>query len=52
MYNIYFPFRDDCKKQVDKFPNAIFKKFATEEDAWAFVGAAGSSSQSTPRGKI
>ncbi|XP_078255340.1 ribonuclease H1 isoform X2 [Rhinoraja longicauda] len=40
-------FRDDCKKQVDKFPNAIFKKFATEEDAWAFVGATGPSSQST-----
>ncbi|XP_055491233.1 ribonuclease H1 [Leucoraja erinacea] len=44
-----YPTWDDCKKQVDKFPNAIFKKFATEEDAWAFVGAAGSSSQSTPR---
>ncbi|XP_051880333.1 ribonuclease H1 [Pristis pectinata] len=37
---------DDCKKQVDKFPNASFKKFATEDDAWAFVGTAATSSQS------
>ncbi|XP_056620367.1 ribonuclease H1 isoform X2 [Triplophysa dalaica] len=28
---------DECKQQVDKFPSAIFKKFATEEDALAFV---------------
>lgn len=28
---------DECKKQVDKFPSASFKKFASEKDAWAFV---------------
>ncbi|AKU37500.1 Ribonuclease [Scale drop disease virus] len=28
---------DECKSQVDKFPAAVFKKFATEQDAWAFV---------------
>ncbi|XP_057208795.1 ribonuclease H1 isoform X2 [Triplophysa rosa] len=28
---------DECKQQVDKFPSAVFKKFATEEDALAFV---------------
>uniref|UniRef100_A0A3B4AWS2 Ribonuclease H1 n=1 Tax=Periophthalmus magnuspinnatus TaxID=409849 RepID=A0A3B4AWS2_9GOBI len=28
---------DECKTQVDKFPAAVFKKFPTEKDAWAFV---------------
>lgn len=28
---------DECKSQVDKFPSAAFKKFASEKDAWAFV---------------
>ncbi|XP_026197992.1 ribonuclease H1 isoform X2 [Anabas testudineus] len=28
---------DECKSQVDKFPSASFKKFASEKDAWAFV---------------
>ncbi|XP_076011121.1 ribonuclease H1 [Genypterus blacodes] len=28
---------DDCKSQVDKFPLATYKKFASEKDAWAFV---------------
>lgn len=28
---------DECKSQVDKFPSATFKKFASERDAWAFV---------------
>ncbi|GAA6231713.1 ribonuclease H1 isoform X1 [Lates japonicus] len=28
---------DECKSQVDKFPNASYKKFASEKDAWAFV---------------
>ncbi|XP_067840313.1 ribonuclease H1 isoform X2 [Heptranchias perlo] len=37
---------DECKEQVDKFPCASFKKFATEEDAWSFVGTVASSSQS------
>ncbi|XP_008504412.2 ribonuclease H1 isoform X1 [Calypte anna] len=29
----------ECKEQVNKFPSASFKKFATEKDAWAFVGS-------------
>uniref|UniRef100_UPI003AAFE4E7 ribonuclease H1 isoform X5 n=1 Tax=Centroberyx gerrardi TaxID=166262 RepID=UPI003AAFE4E7 len=28
---------DECKSQVDKFPKATYKKFASEKDAWAFV---------------
>ncbi|RVE56161.1 hypothetical protein OJAV_G00233700 [Oryzias javanicus] len=28
---------DECRSQVDKFPAASFKKFASERDAWAFV---------------
>ncbi|XP_069371477.1 ribonuclease H1 isoform X3 [Paralichthys olivaceus] len=28
---------DECKSQVEKFPSASFKKFASERDAWAFV---------------
>ncbi|XP_041814590.1 ribonuclease H1 isoform X1 [Chelmon rostratus] len=28
---------DQCKSQVEKFPSASFKKFASEKDAWAFV---------------
>ncbi|CAN9507335.1 unnamed protein product [Ophioblennius macclurei] len=28
---------DQCKSQVDKFPSAVFKKFDSERDAWAFV---------------
>ncbi|KAK1889345.1 Ribonuclease H1 [Dissostichus eleginoides] len=27
---------DECKGQVNKFPAASFKKFASEKDAWAF----------------
>ncbi|NXN20487.1 RNH1 Ribonuclease, partial [Nycticryphes semicollaris] len=27
----------ECQEQVNKFPSASFKKFATEKDAWAFV---------------
>ncbi|XP_051000245.1 ribonuclease H1 isoform X1 [Acomys russatus] len=27
----------ECKIQVDRFPAARFKKFATEDEAWAFV---------------
>lgn len=34
---IFLSFRDECKSQVDKFPSASFKKFASERDAWAFV---------------
>lgn len=28
---------DECKSQVDKFPGASYKKFASEKDAWDFV---------------
>ncbi|XP_048062758.1 ribonuclease H1 isoform X1 [Megalobrama amblycephala] len=28
---------EECKHQVDKFPSASYKKFASEKDAWAFV---------------
>ncbi|XP_048387391.1 ribonuclease H1 isoform X1 [Stegostoma tigrinum] len=38
---------DECKEQVDKFPNASFKKFGTEDDAWSFVRNVESSSQAT-----
>ncbi|XP_014902144.1 ribonuclease H1-like isoform X3 [Poecilia latipinna] len=27
---------EECKIQVDKFPAALFKKFGSERDAWAF----------------
>lgn len=29
---------------MDKFPSAVFKKFASEQDAWAFVRSAQSQS--------
>ncbi|KAM6150092.1 ribonuclease H1 isoform 1-T1 [Erethizon dorsatum] len=29
---------NECRAQVDRFPAARFKKFATEDEAWAFVG--------------
>lgn len=28
---------NECRAQVDRFPAARFKKFATEEEAWTFV---------------
>ncbi|XP_069870730.1 ribonuclease H1 [Dipodomys merriami] len=28
---------NECRQQVDRFPAARFKKFATEDEAWAFV---------------
>ncbi|XP_067273663.1 ribonuclease H1 isoform X2 [Pseudorasbora parva] len=28
---------EECKHQVDKFPSASYKKFASEKDAWGFV---------------
>ncbi|KAJ1059186.1 hypothetical protein K5549_007987 [Capra hircus] len=37
---------DECRAQVDRFPAARFKKFATEEEAWAFVSRAASPSHS------
>ncbi|KAM5317237.1 ribonuclease H1 isoform 2-T2 [Glossophaga mutica] len=33
---------DECREQVDRFPAARFKKFATEKEAWAFVRNSGS----------
>ncbi|XP_013783903.1 ribonuclease H1-like [Limulus polyphemus] len=33
---VYFTW-PDCEAQVKKFPNASFKKFGTEEEAWSFV---------------
>lgn len=32
----------ECKAQVDRFPAARFKKFATEDEAWAFVRSSSS----------
>ncbi|MCI4389532.1 hypothetical protein PGIGA_G00099160 [Pangasianodon gigas] len=28
---------EECKSQVDRFPDARYKKFAAEDEAWAFV---------------
>lgn len=45
--------RNDCKSQVDKFPSASFKKFASESDAWAFVrGAEPPAAPETSTGKL
>uniref|UniRef100_A0A8C1TG48 Ribonuclease H1 n=2 Tax=Cyprinus carpio TaxID=7962 RepID=A0A8C1TG48_CYPCA len=43
---------EECKHQVDKFPSASFKKFASEQDAWAFVRSqsAAASSFGRPKG--
>lgn len=40
-------FRDECKVQVEKFPAASFKKFASEKDAWAFFRGEQSSAAPT-----
>ncbi|XP_054035987.1 ribonuclease H1 isoform X2 [Dryobates pubescens] len=42
----------ECQEQVNKFPSASFKKFATEKDAWAFVRGAvlGQEQQPEPAG--
>ncbi|ELW62330.1 Ribonuclease H1, partial [Tupaia chinensis] len=34
--------RNECRVQVDRFPAARFKKFATEKEAWAFVRSSAS----------
>lgn len=31
---------DECRAQVDRFPAARFRKFPSEEEAWAFVSGA------------
>ncbi|KAF4019653.1 hypothetical protein G4228_011212, partial [Cervus hanglu yarkandensis] len=49
--NTAFCFRDECRAQVDRFPAARFKKFATEEEAWAFVRRSASPSDSGGRQK-
>lgn len=28
---------DECKEQVHQYPNAVFKGFSTEDEAWEFV---------------
>lgn len=38
--HVFLFLRNECKSQVDKFPSASFKKFASEKDAWAFVRGA------------
>ncbi|NWQ76229.1 RNH1 Ribonuclease, partial [Columbina picui] len=40
----------ECQEQVNRFPAASFKKFATEKDAWAFVraGLPGQQQQQSP----
>lgn len=46
-------FRDECKSQVDKFPSASFKKFASERDAWAFIrGAEPTAPPNTNKGTL
>lgn len=42
--------RNECRAQVDRFPAARFKKFATEDEAWAFVrkSASPEGSEGTP----
>ncbi|XP_061602634.1 ribonuclease H1 [Cololabis saira] len=43
---------DECKTQVQKFPAASFKKFASERDAWAFYrGEEPSPLPAVPQGK-
>ncbi|XP_008848386.1 ribonuclease H1 [Nannospalax galili] len=39
----------ECRAQVDRFPAARFKKFATEDEAWAFVR--GSASPDVSKGQ-
>ncbi|OXB65719.1 hypothetical protein ASZ78_011776 [Callipepla squamata] len=43
----------ECQQQVNRFPSASFKKFATETEAWAFVGAGHpGGQQSAPTGSV
>ncbi|XP_044516870.1 ribonuclease H1 isoform X1 [Gracilinanus agilis] len=41
----------ECQAQVDRFPAARFKKFASEDEAWAFVRNATSPDHSTEQKK-
>ncbi|XP_023680590.1 ribonuclease H1 isoform X1 [Paramormyrops kingsleyae] len=38
---------EECESQVKKFPSAVYKKFASEEDAWAFVRGQSADSSSS-----
>ncbi|NWI91693.1 RNH1 Ribonuclease, partial [Pitta sordida] len=44
----------ECQEQVNKFPSASFKKFASEKDAWAFVrgGVPGQRQEPEPAGAL
>ncbi|CAL8233982.1 unnamed protein product [Boreogadus saida] len=39
---------DECRSQVEKFPSAIYKKFASEKDAWAFFRGVKQAAVPTP----
>lgn len=41
---------DECQANVNKFPNARFKKFASQQEAWSFV--AGGSAALTPKHNV
>ena len=36
---------DECAAQVNGWPGAVHKKFATEAEAWAFVGGSSATGQ-------
>ncbi|XP_029451658.1 ribonuclease H1-like [Rhinatrema bivittatum] len=38
---------EECNEQVNRFPSARYKKFATEEEAWAFVDSTKSAGPSS-----
>jgi len=42
--SIFFFLRNECSAQVNKFPNSIYKKFATENEAQNFIKERSSSS--------
>ncbi|XP_068920875.1 ribonuclease H1 [Petaurus breviceps papuanus] len=46
-----FPTWSECQAQVNRFPGARFKKFATEDEAWAFVRNTASPDCSTEQKK-
>ncbi|XP_078005874.1 ribonuclease H1 isoform X3 [Phascolarctos cinereus] len=46
-----FPTWSECQAQVNRFPAARFKKFATEDEAWAFVRNTATPDRSTEQKK-
>lgn len=40
---------DECKKQVMGYPGAIYKSFATKEEAEEYLGITGEKNKSTPK---